>query len=454
MAFGVEIEDVEASSVIDLIGLNTDDNLRVDDDWSPVAYTEEGGFIVDTIPMLAVGTNAEVRNILRDLERILEKATLWRTDKSRADYIRMNYLEAAGGKEVYRTIVGGTIIPVTLTAHDKFLDKTTGRNLFRFDLRLEVVPGWESPELTKGTGALDKFGGQTTLTNNNGTRPARLGRVIATPTIDIYGSVWLGLRDKRQGLTDFTARALFDNFSLTNSVKIAGDSTSYGTNIVKTSSTNDMVRRAGHSWGALTNPEQINGKYLILCRCKTDATGVKWGLQVRWGFGNVLNENVEVEVGYNDDRWQVIPLGYTQYPPWPLAQNVKDDLTNQTLTFWAERIGTTPGDLLMDAIVFMPTDHLFTMRVDNSAGSANPFGLDIMTREDWHQFAYGVNLTSTNAIGNMAQSFQNWSMPVGDSEVVLVAESEIGGFFESPNPGDTLTFTFYPQPVSGFPFEV
>ena len=174
MAFGVEIEDVEATSTLDLLGLNSDDNLRVDQDWVPAAYLESGEAITERLPMLAVGTNAEIRAALDDLDQKLEKAKLWNSDKSRRDWIRFNILEQASGQEVFRTVLGGKIIPATLTGNDTFLDQGTGANRYRFDLELETLPHFESAEVSSTISNLDRFGGTGNFTNSLGSRPARI----------------------------------------------------------------------------------------------------------------------------------------------------------------------------------------------------------------------------------------------------------------------------------------
>jgi len=469
VSFGVELEDVAASSVLDLVGLNSDDDLRVDKDWNPVAFDPSGEFTEELIPMIAVGTNVEIRAALDTLDERLQKAYLWKDDKSRLDYIRLNYLEETASQEVYRTVVGGKIVPTPLTAGDTWLEQAGGRNIYSFNLQLDVVPGWESPEVSKATGNLDMFGGQATLANSKGSRPARLGRVIAPPTTTLIGNMWLGIRDKREGLTDFTARQLFEDGSLFNGASlVAGGAPEYGTNRVEVDfsaggeSLQKRVTWTIENTGATTF-EHMNGKYLILAKVNLldggggggVGTDARIGLQLRWGFGGSLTYNTEVDVTYITAAYHVVPLGFIQLPPWPSAQNSRRDMFAFQLQFWAERLydGGGDPDLKLDAFVFMPTDHLFTMKVDTTS-SLTPNGVDIMTREDWHHFAYGSSSVDPNrAVTGMAQSFQNWALPVGDSEVVLVSEGLSNNRYYLYEPGKLIAFTFYPQAVTGFPFE-
>ena len=459
MSHGVEIEDVAGSSVLDLVGLNVNDDLRVDEDWNPQAYDSEGTMIEEVIPMIAVGTNAQIKAALDDLDQKLELARNWRDDKSRLDYIRLNYLEEAASQEVFRAVTNGHIVPAEMKAHNRFLENTTNRNIFRFDLELELVPGWESAEVNSSSGALDRFGGQATITNNVGSRPARMGRVIAVPTITLIGNMWLGIRDVREGLTDFTARQNAENFSLFNSSTLeTGGASEYGDFVQTDFTAGGTTLKKRWTWvsfdGSPSNPEHMNGKYLLLVKANMTAGSSTVGLQARWGFGpGGQTYNTEIEVEYTSQNWHVYPLGYVQFPPWPATQNTLQNMSRFSVDFWVERL-TGSAELKMDALVLMPTDHLFTMAVDANANTS-PSGVDIITREDWHHFTYGVSSTPGQAQTGVAQNFQNWALPTGSSEMVLVSEilSSNAHYLPNPTVGD-LTFTIYRNPVLGFPFEV
>lgn len=464
MSFGVEIEDVVATSTLDLVGLNSDDGLRVDQDWVPAAYLESGGAVAERIPMLAVGTNVEIRAALGDLDQKLEKARLWNADKSRRDWIRLNILEETAAKEVFRTVLGGKIIPVTLTGGDTFLDKEGGENRYRFDLELEVLSHFETAQVSSSVTNLDRFGGTGDFTNPLGSRPARISRVHSPIDIVLLGDMWLGIRDEREGLADFDPRQFFEDglqYSGTTKVTVGGD---YAVQSSETdfAGTPEIAHRVSWSLAntGAANIDHFNGKYLILARVRLTLVGAKAGLQLRWGFGLGSEvENPTVEVTCNDvNDWIVIPLGYIQIPPWPSAYTDPFiDVEEFHLNFWAEELDDNGGspELQMDTFCFIPTDHLFTMRVPNITGSGVPNGLQIFTREDWFQFAYGTRLDGISVKSGIIQSYQNWSLPVGSSRMVLVSQTLAGGEYYSPNPGSgNLDFAFYRHPVLGFPFEV
>ncbi len=465
MAFGVEIEDVAATSVLDLVGLNSDDNLRVDQDWVPQPYDGSGKPITERIPMLAIGTNAEIKAALDDLDQKLEKATLWNADKSRRDWIRLNILEQAASQEVYRTILGGKIIPATLIGSDTFLDKEAGDNRYRFDLELETLSHFESAQVNSTISNVDRFAGTGNLTNSVGSRPARISRVDVPVNVVLLGDMWLGIRDEREGLTDFAPQQEFQDGALgSGSSLVSGGAPEYATNYVETDfvGTPEMASRL--AWvlqdSGASNLDHFNGKYLIIARVRLDLVGAKAGLQLRWGFGagsEVENPAVELTCE-NASDWKVLPLGYIQIPPWPAAYSDPiigmDDFK---MDFWAEELDDNGGspELQMDVFCFMPTDHLFTMLVPNITGSGVPNGLQILTREDWFQFAYGTDINGTKIKTGLVQSFQNWTLPTGNSRAVLVSQNLAGGQRDSPSPASAdMSFTFYRHPVLGFPFEV
>lgn len=456
MALGIELEDVIASTSLDLAGVNTDDDLRIDENWIPLAYDPDGGLITETIPMVAIGATADIRAALETLDGILEKAYKWKNDKSRANLIRFNYYEGTGTRVVWRTVTGGRIEPAQITGSNNFLELGTARNIYRFNLKLEMVPGWEQTEASSSSGALDRFGGSVAITNSAGSRPARLGRVIASPAATTLGNCWLGIRDPRYGVTDFIPRQDFEDGGRFNGTTLeTGGASEYG-NYVQTSFATEAdlalrVQWVMADWGG-TTITHMNGKYLVLAKANLTATG-KAGLQLRWGFGpGSYTFNPEVEVTYNSSNWNAYPLGYVQLPPWPTAQNVNAEMNNFIMEFWAEKLIAGSFDLKMDAFVFMPTDHLFTMKVASSV-PAPPSGLDIMTREDWHHFVYGTGVTGNRAVTGMSQNFQDWTLPLGTSKMVLVSEILSSNVHYLPNPGGTLTFSIYRNPITGFPFK-
>ncbi len=465
MSFGLEIEDVEASSILDLVGLNVDDDLRIDQDWVPQSYNDSGEGITERIPMLAIGSGVAIKAALDDLDQKLEKAKLWNADKSRRDWIRLNILEETASKEVYRTILGGKIIPAVLTGSDTFLDQGTGENRYRFDLELDLLPHFETAEVSSTISSVDRFAGAGTLTNNVGSRPARISRVDVPINVVLLGDLWLGIRDEREGLTDFAPRQEFqDGFLGAGSSLVVGGAPEYATNYVETdfAGTPGMANRL--AWelqnAGATNIEHFNGKYLIIARVRLDLVGAKAGLQLRWGFGSgseVENPTVEITC-QNASDWKVAPLGYIQIPPWPSAKSDPIiDMDNFRLDFFAEELFDNGGapELQMDVFCFMPTDHLFTMTTPNITGAGVPNGLQIFTREDWFQFAYGTDLGGTKVKTGIVQSFQNWNLPIGSSKAVLVSQNLAGGQRDSPIPASAdMSFTFYRHPVLGFPFEV
>lgn len=468
MSLGVEIEDVYASSTLDLVGLNAEDRLRVDDKWAPVAYSDEEGVLIETVPMLAVGTNSQIRNALKSLDLKLEGAKKWYSDKSRRGWTRLNVLEEASGQEVSRSIVDGSIVPATLTGNNTFLENLTNTNYYRFDLKLTLVPGWELPEVNTATAALDRFGGYSDFTNNAGSRLARISRLNVGTVVATIGEMWIGIREEREGLTDYDPQYDCDNGFLYNGSTKVASANSYGTQVVET----DFAGNSGHLLrlnfvplaGGGANSEDRNGKYLVLMRVRFTQDGTannaKISLQLQWGTGTgAMVQNPAVLLTGQSLNWYIVPLGYIQVPPWARSQSDPNTAFygSMLLNFYADLLdgdGETP-ELQMDSVVYMPTDHLFTGAVQYGLSGVNlGDGMEIMTRADWHQYSYFIdqpgNLVETGAI----QSFQDWALPTGTSRLVLAMQGTYSGALLSENPGTVKpVLTLYRYPVSGYPFE-
>ncbi len=460
MALGVELENVYDSTTLDLAGVNVEDYLRVDEDWVPVAYEEGGASVQETIQMLAVGTAAQVKAALDELDKYLEIARLWGTDKSRRKWIKMSLLEQVGGFEAYRTIIGGRIKPASIVGNATFLDEGTGSNKYRFDLELDVIPGWEVHDTaaSETTTFIDRYGGQDTLSNPEGTRPAQIEYFTNADDMVLFGDLWVGIRDEREGLTDFQALLPLTGGSGYNGFggENAKTSTEYGGwydgSIV---ATNDMLERVG--WGmnnlspAPTSWEDYHGRYLVLIRAKLDdnTAGEKVRLQLHWGFG-AENETLNPPVVLSTDgTWTIVPLGYIVMPPWPnWWSSITHNMRNFTFRIFG---GGLVGSALvsLDAMCLIPADHMFTMEtsIDHVFRKVHAW-----TRRDWHAFAYGKDSTAYPKSG-FPHHFQNWSLPTGSSEIVIALTQWSSGEKISPSPGiSTMRWNVQRISKAGFPF--
>ncbi len=457
MTLGVELESVEAATEVDLTGSNAEDYLRVDEDWVPAAYEEGGEAIQEVIPMLGVGTSTQIRASLDEVEKYLEIARNWASDKTQKEWIRLKVLEETGSREAHRTVVGGKIVPRTLTGSDYYLDKGTNDNRYPFNLELDVVPGWDiiPASASQTTASLDRFGGQDTLSNSTGTRPAIIDYFTNTVNLTLLADTWIGIRDEREGLTGFTARQELEegDGTGTDTSEVGGDAFDYGTNIWRTTFATEtgLDLRGGIQLSQFdptpSNWEDYHGRYLIILRARMSALSSKAGVQLRWGFGPA-NETLNTEVEVEGTQWSLYPLGIVEIPPWP-NWGTTHDMRSFYFQFWAERL-TGSASLDWDAICLMPTDHLFSM----SNNILQIFRkVHIRTRRDWHPFAYGQDDLVYPKTG-FAQHFQNWTLPTGSSEIVVASMYWNNSVKTSPSPGSSLSaYQLYHIGKAGFPFE-
>lgn len=468
MTFGVEIEDVVASTVLDLTGTNTDDNLRVaaEDEWVPAAFNPDEQEITETIPMLAVGTTAQVRAAIRDLDRLIEKGRLWSADRTRMDDVVLRYKEESN-QYVERPILGGRLIPKEFTGSHIYLDGGADTTV-KFDLEIKTVPHFFDDEGSSlSTGSIDRFGGSANLTLTKGSRPALITNMETTPELSFISHAWIGLREEREGLTDFTPRILTGDLGnyFNGASSVVGNTWTYGTNytLIDFSAGGDSLQKR---WEGnlldlgLTNYEDMNGKYLVIVRAAMTAAAKKAGVQLAWGYPNDnFTYNSEVEVTHYDasssEVWGSYPLGYIQIPPWPAIEGSHRDSRNFQLEIYAERlVGSGSDDLAIDAIALIPTDHLFTCKPGNTQDIRKLF---VATRKDWQSFSYGLASGVTVPKVGYPQTYQDWNLPVGTFKVVVVTDAidGTGGIIYSPGPtvGD-LGYQFFYAATSAFPWEL
>lgn len=368
----------------------------------------------ETFSLTLRGLAGAVVNQLDRLQDFLEAVRLFNAGDIAAKSCWLEF--SADGEELKRSLLYAASFQVT--SRDNI---TPGEPcLMVGTLALTRHPLWETPTTSYITASSKStLGGQYNYTDIPGNTLARIWQGTATPSgMAILYRYWVGIRRFNQGVSGF--EPLWECEDGTNVAADTSDVNLVGVasadwTVRTTFAVGGLVERFNISvddvWTAAANTDynHVQGRYLVLMRCRVIGVGAVAGIQMHSGYtGNIIHEEIYID----NTNWRLIPLGNISIPPWE-GHYFRGDgfVRNFTLNIYAEEI-TAPCDLDCDCLVLIPNEHMlygegselnvFTMEDDRSAGYApDAFGL------------------ASDAI---YYSLTDWYLPPGDGMIIVAAE--------------------------------
>lgn len=406
--------------------------------------------------VIRVSAEDSADNILaaeNEIQTLLERARGYFTDLLQPDAVW-----------IYATSAGETIQPSTqeskralvyhgslaLDMPDRFRGGFLG-SAFWGKLSIARHPLWEDTEggsiSDLSLGLWDDTLDLTSHAQYMGNAPARVGAVgISGWSADSHiTKLWLGIRPTYEGITDFEpVWELEDgtNGTDTTTQTVSGASSGDAKQVTFATST-DLERRVtiqladAHS---VSNYIHFMGRYLVLCRCKVDAS-TEVNLKMHHGFVDTIYSAQEDAI-IDNTAWQLIELGEVTIPPrgWRAAGSFfYNNLSGYAIGIDAERLSGT-GYLYLDALYFIPSEHMIT--VDEMSDGFEPM-LSVITTPDDQLYCLVRSAAATSIPRlNPSLSPHNWYIPVDPGFCVLAAQPDTD---HSLTETAQITFNYRPR---------
>lgn len=361
------------------------------------------------------------------LEDLLNAAALYTPDGLRGNAVWLNQQTDGDIVTRQRCILtvsrpqwawsnGGGINPLLTTQTIKF-------NLTLFMASVDWENEAES-EITVTT--LDALGGTYNFqTTKQGTAEGRI-KSLRLDTLNQPGLItrlWIGIRPKRDGLTDFVnvwAASAGDNG--TSTAGAADANCDSGNRKTVTYSAGSLVRRTTIVYddvnGALDSTH-LRGHYLVLMRYAIAADNTAWEVQLRYGYSGGSQAALEPQIvsrATGSTTYQVVEMGTVQFPP----SNDRGLVTNFdecAMSIYAGGISGT-GNLHLGELILIPTEHL--IRVDGASigPSTGNFETTIYTHPSGEVYGYGYDIVPNTTVKVDAE---NWLCPYEPCALYLAA---------------------------------
>jgi hypothetical protein len=417
-----------------------DGNLEVHEDWVP--ETADGfESVTERIPLLAVGTDANVKADVKSINEILRRAVQFVTDETKSEPALLK-METDTGVAQESLIYGGKLVK-------GWLPGTTFAkvgNVQPYTLVVERHPLWEDATAAGSINQsdIDSYGGTLTLSSITGDEVARFSQFSVSPNSGATAdpsNLWVGLHPMPVGEEgnegDFSPYVYIDTDASrvdTTDCSDFTDVTRHAANYMICTfgtETSLTIRTVNNLDFQVARYNVFLGNYLMLIATKLSAAGT-CGIQARVGFASSpyadYVEYPEIEV--TNTTWKIHPLGYIRIPPFFPAREDEQVFpsTNMQIAIYAEQISGSPA-MYWDTMVLMPTEHAAFV-----SGATEGGGINIASREDDRHWQYGGVWHAPTIPA--ALSLKNFGVPPRNS--ILVVASDEDGVNDAPNTVDTI----------------
>lgn len=358
----LQLDTTRSSLTMDLF----DGTFYVSDEGFEIDFTDEESWLVFTLK--STDTAANNRTAMRTLDAI------YRTVKKYQEFDHWNdscwitwRSDGEGNKRAlvtdmtYKMISQATKTPL-LTSGGAFLE-----------LAIKHL-GWEDGGATTSYSLnltnMDHIGDYyyNSSAQGSATKGGRLSVTVTPQSGAGFTKVWVGIREKNNGATNFNPLIECESGTTQNSSTITTDTNAHpggaGNTCIETSfaTTNSLVSRMHVSLGAITSYEtEYYGKYLILVRMRNVSTAVT-RVQLHYGLSTDTH-SLKGEVYVQGTNYLFYPMGFVSIPPVTNKGSAFGysgaDLYGDEIDFalWATRLSGS-GEMRFDCIVLMPAEHL------------------------------------------------------------------------------------------------
>jgi len=392
--------------------------------------------VVETFQMLTNNNDATVAPALAELDRIQEWVCLWHKNQLRQESI---WLEAQSDREAHSR--RSLVYNLTVKGDKGTMGGTSLLELPNTSLRVTLTrhPLWESTSsCVVSASGISTLGGAFTLNSlpDTGTAPARIEDFSISHNSSVpLARAWVGIREYNEGIASFEPLWELEDGSTYTDTTSGSDSNASGSSklTVNFATMNSNAKRAEISVNdvVLSSPEDMIGRYVVLCRSKVD-TGMTVALQLRHGFYDGDDDSfLQAEPVYIENtNWRLRELGEVSIPPsgWRAANANPAVIDNVTIQVWAELIEGS-GNLDLDCLVLIPANHYVSF--DSAAiwwDAVGPtfYNAHIYTFENDILDAQGSSVNVPSAAHSaLPHSSRGWYRPMLDyNRLVFAAEGD------------------------------
>jgi hypothetical protein len=353
-------------------------NLRVrSDGWTAQACTGEGDPVWDTFSLVGRGTSdAALGTAVYNLQEFCRKARTRAENVSWSERLWL-YWKPEGGSELRTLVTNGELVVQSDPGQGGLGPLLNSDGFAYVTLALEHTPWWESATLgTASAAGISMNGGTARLTVTPGdlssrVRTFQVSNFTGTTALD---DLWAGIRPTYAGTTNFKSRwecELGVNVSASyGTASDVGDTAAInGTAVQCTFADNTTMgqRFRVNAFNIMgTASDDMTGRYLALGRLKC-GTSTEFIVDLYHGLGQLGDtpQGIEMvgETKVTNNLYKLVELGNVQIPPTGLK--IFDDFGTDTIDTWlyiyAQRISGT-GNLWLDCIVLIPSEHMLTMK--------------------------------------------------------------------------------------------
>lgn len=392
-------------------------------------YQDDGNSL--SFVMVGQGLTKSLMTEFNQLEALLKLAALYAPDGLRSNAVWL-YHQTNEDVLLKRRVILSYTKPTFVSSTGGGINPFLTSQTIKFSFTVFVgSPDWEDSDETPVTSTtLDALGGVYNFqTTQQGTAYGRI-KSIRLDTLNQPGLItrlWMGIRPKRDGLTDFVnvwRCSLGDNGSGTTGT--SDTQCASGTRKTVTYSASALTRRTTIQYDDINgslDSTHLRGTYLVLLRYKILAASTAWEVQVRYGYSGGTHTPLEPQVistsGGSDSNYRVLEMGTVQFPP-SADRGLITNFDECELSIYAGGISGS-GNLGLGELILIPTNHLIRVSGASIGPSTGNFETTIYTHPDMTVYGYGYD---TNPNAAVAVSAENWFCPFEPCALYIAAAQD------------------------------
>ncbi len=418
-------------------------DLRVRaDGWSANTCTGEGDPVWDTFSLVGRGnTEGELGTAIYNLQNFCRKAREYSNNISWTDKLWMHW-KPEGGAEVRTLVTNGELVIQSDPGQGGLGPLLNSDGFAYVTLALEHMPWWEETSYGTATAAAVQMAGGTAtgLSVTRGDLSSRINILeLGNYTGTALDDVWIGIRPAYSGTASFKSRWECEygtNVSTTygTASDVADAAAINGTAVQCTFADNTTMGqrfRIG-AWSVIGSAtDDMAGRYLALGRLKC-GTSTEFLVDLYHGMGQLGStpQGIELvgETKVSNNLYKLVELGNVQMPP--PGMKIFDDIiakgydtyVEPYLYLFAQRISGT-GNLWMDCIILIPSDHLLTIK--NAGYSNGAFDLlEYCSGSDGKSIVFRYNSSAAHS-EIVEHSVNDFTWPADNGLMILAGQGTV-----------------------------
>lgn len=400
-------------------------------------------YVTEVIPVSIAAHPLEMFQLENQIYLANHQSWRWHSDSTRQDSLWL-YWRVAHEPRAKRALIRSLE-----WEPDSITDSYLTDEIRKGDLRIERYH-WENVEAFEHEiEHASLLGGMVDIANV-GTLASRISllQMVAPAASKGLNQVWVGIREARNGHTDFVSfwdaskgrleSGFFDtDGSAKNSQKA----------VFNFLDSEDLIRRLRLKVGEIIDVggeiSHYVGRYLILARLKVSEANTRIFIQMR--YGNAANE-LKVKHQYlfiePTPTWQLVPIGELQIPAGVNRINAVNDIRNSEIELWAGR-RTGAGKLEIDGLILIPSRHILRIQNQEILSSLTT-DIECRTHED-DLMTIEISMSPDGPVYSAYPRSRHFNLPHDGGLFVLAGQrSGVSSLTDTVN----LTLRWHPRWVS------